>query len=275
MVTGRLIISDLTLILNNFKLNQNGISERTLLQLIARKREKQIVEYYNRSPEIDPTWLQTLSKVFMTKEDLGCFVTGFAIIPTPISLPGDRGLVNVISSNGELFYHHAYDKMLTMNPDVEQFKFNKARTRLGNKLSIWPYELSPTVIAILSDPMHGYFIDASIVLKNNLFTGDDYMPASEYEVINNTIEHDGTLYQVGQTFTATVNTYTGIGDVRLKNSIKKMTLDDPYPMSLSMANTVIMRILDEDYGVARKQISDIIADGQSQTNILTSEALQK
>ncbi len=275
MVTGRLIISDLELILNNFKLNQNGIGNRTLLQLIARKREKQIVEYYNRNPEIDPTWVQTLSKVFMTKEELGCFVVGSAIVPTPISLLGDRGLTHVISFNGEFFYHHSYDKMLTMNPEVEQFKFNKARTRLGNKLSIWPYELSPTIMAILSDPMDGYFIDTSIVLKNNLFTGDDYLPAWEYEVINNTIEHDGVLYQVGQTFKATVNTYSGAGDVRLKNSIKKMTLDDPYPMSLSMANTVIMRILDEDYGVARKQVSDIIADGQSQTNILTSEGLQK
>jgi len=275
MVTGRLIISDLALILNNFKLNQNGIGNRALLQLVARKREKQIVEYYSRNPEIDPTWVQTLSKVYMTKEELGCFMTGTAIIPTPISLPGDRGIVNVISFNGELYYHHSYDKMLTMNPEVEQFKFSKARTRLGNKINIYPYELSPTVMAILSDPMDAYFIDASIVLKNNLFIGDDYLPASEYEVINNTIEHDGVLYQIGQTFKATVNTYSGAGDVRLKNYIKKMTLDDPYPMSLSMANTVIMRILDEDYGFSRKQVSDIIADGQSQTNILTSEALQK
>lgn len=278
MVTGREIFSDLEMLMSNFKLSKDQrVTPRMLLQMAARKRAMQINSYYSKTVTIDPTWIQRLGIKNVTKvtfqDDLNvpqsCDVAGMVKIPFPVELDGDAGIVRVSNAGGRGSYSQVLmEEILEMDKTVEQFHGN-LRWRVGDSLYIKPYVPELHIFMVLDDPMDAIYIDNSDQLSGNLFIGDEYESARSYEVTEGSIIHDSITYHKGEVFTAVATTFTGYGKIKLANRQRIQGLDDPYPMSKRMANTVIMRVLSEDYGVSSKQISDIVNDGQNQFNILS------
>lgn len=254
-----------------------------LLNLVARKRSKQIGEYYDRTGGIiDPTWIQMALITNATPVSYHdtpnvpatCEKVAMFDIPSVIRLPEDRGLYRVAKPNMvSEYYPVTLDMFFGYDKSVQQFKEN-LRYRVGQKVYAHPYFDQFVVHLILSDPMDGYVYDTGYKFSGMLITGDDYTPAGQYVVVEGSIEHNGVTYNNGDEFTAVSSTFTGYGKVKAKDQVRKITLDDEYPMSLDMANTVILRILSEDFNVSSKQVSDIVNDSQDQLNVLSSDRIQ-
>lgn len=280
MATVREMYSDLELCIQRFKLSKDFVvGKANMIQLINRKRERQVYENFERNGIVDPTWLQRCGVYQVAPVSIAddpnvpasCKKIGRITIPAVISLMMDNQDLGVYriakQGNGEIFHHTTLSRFSEMDFSVEQFRSN-LRFRVGNEVYLHPYFDKVTTYLILQNPMDGIIVNTSFIRSGYLIVDDDYTSAETYVVYDAAIVHDGVTYNPGDTFVATKKDFTGAGKVKLLNEYRKMNIDDPYPMSLSMANTVIMRILSEDLKLTERQIADIKNDGNAQLNIL-------
>jgi hypothetical protein len=266
------IISGLELIAQRFKLSKDfPISRRNLLFMLNNKREKQIREYVDRGDEIDPTWVQRLGVLpvtLVTKTDdpsipESCKSIGKFAIPAIISLPGDRGLYRVSKpSNNQKYYNIDFNSFYEMDASVAQFHENYVWREEATFAKIHPYTPLLQVYAIPQNPMDATVIETTDIQSGNLVYTDDYHLALEYVVYDGLVIHDETEYKIGESFVAVNNVYEGPGKVKLKNSKRPMTLNDTYPIDGNMLNTVILRIMTEDFRLTKEQILDVENDAQ-------------
>jgi uncharacterized membrane protein YidH (DUF202 family) len=115
---------------------------------------------------------------------------------------------------------------------------------------------------ILESPLNGFVIDSEYVISGNLTVG------TQYEVFDNQIIHNAVVYNPGQLFTAVATTYTGVGLVKYKNQKRQMTNDDEYPLSHTMMESIILKILTIDYKIEMAQINDIRNNSTDTSKVL-------
>jgi len=263
--------SDILLILSKSKLSKDfRIRERHIRFLINQYRSVAIRDQYKKTFQIEPTWLQDFGKVIFTPinsaDDPAIPTTSLNLgkftIPTPVSLPNDKGVFRVASTSKQKTYY-----------PIEMPRFfelvegsNRANFcywfRVGNALYTSPCADQGNVVLILDNPLDGYSFFTENVQTGNLLIGIQYV-VTDGQIIHNTIP-----YIIGQTFVAVNTVFTGNGTVQYVNKKIPRTIDDPYPMSLTMAEFVIIKILTQEFKLEKQEIADIKNDSSDQLTVL-------
>jgi hypothetical protein len=99
--------------------------------------------------------------------------------------------------------------------------------------------------------LDGYINDTTNKLSGELVVGESYI------VMDKQIIHDGVAYVKDKVFVATATTFTGKGSIQLDNQKRRMTDEDEYPMSSTMAEIIIIKILTEELKIQASAIADI------------------
>lgn len=275
MASKREYIYDLKRILTRGGLtDESRLNNNHLGFLIDQRRAKEIRDSYKRNPVIEPIWLQDYGMVEftpVTKEEdksiLACDCKfSKAVIPSvvslmdPISNTSDLGVYSIRSSCGKFQFNQiSADKLPLLHSDGIMSKF-KYFTRVGNAIYLTPVVKKARIFLILDSPLDGYVLDNLYIPSGNLVVG------TVYEVASGNITHNSVKYQIGQTFTAVSKVFTGLGKVQYNNQKRRMTIDDQYPMSHTMAEVVKMKILTQDFGFEATVVDDLKNDSQDDSN---------
>lgn len=261
-------------------LTKGGITDESRLNnnhlgfLLDQRRAKEIRDSFKRNPVIEPIWVQDYGVFELTpvnrSEDssiTGCTCKlSKAIIPSiisivdPISNTSDLGTYMVRSTCGRYKYEQiSVDKLHLIHPDSIMSKMS-FYARVGNALYVTPEAKKLRGLFIQDSPLEGYIIDNTWVLSGNLVVG------TSYTVSAGKVTHNSIIYQLGQSFTAVAKTYTGTGKIQHTNLKRRMTNDDTYPMSHTMAEVVKMKILTQDFGFEERVVEDMKNDSQDDAN---------
>lgn len=261
-------------------LTKAGITDESRLDkdhigfLVDQRRAKEIRDTYKRNPVIETIWLQDYGITEFTPvnkaEDkavsaINCKFSKAIIPPVvsindPMSNTPDLGTYSIRSASGEHEFHYMnVQRMQYLHPDGIAIMF-RYFTKIGNALYLTPEVKHARPLLILDSPLDGYVLDNSYINSGNLIVG------VQYEVVSGNIIHNGTKYYKGgtQVFTAVNTTFTGTGKVQLVNQKRRMTNDDPYPMSYTMWEVVKMKILTQDFGIEQRVVADVTNDSQDQ-----------
>lgn len=240
---------------------------------IDQKRSKEIRDAYKRNPIIEPVWLQDYGVFSLTRvnkvEDRTISTVNHhfskAVLPPvvsisdPMSNNADLGVYRISSASGADEYHYkTMGKLSLMNKDSIYSKM-KYYTRVFNSVYLTPEIDKARAVLIQEHPLQGYVLDNTDYLSGTLVNG------TSYEVRSGNITYNSVKYYKGNTFTATATTtFTGSGKVYLTNQKRAMTNDDQYPMSSTMAEMVILKLLTQDYKIEAQRYSDITNDSKDQ-----------
>jgi hypothetical protein len=201
----------------------------------------------------------------VTSVSLGRFT-----LPEVISLPYDQGIYRISSASGICQYYS-----VDMNDFFHQVPGSitakhKQYFRRGNVYYLSPCteQVLPTVI--LENPLDGFVINTERIAQDALVVG------VSYTVYDTQVVHNAVAYNPGDTFVAANTTYSGNGYVKLTNMKRRMTVTDPYPMGLTLAEYVTMKIFSEEMQIERESLADVIHDMQDQLIVLKNpDAVRK
>lgn len=271
-------ISDIAVILKGSKMSKDSrISDSFILSRINAYRSKEIRDSYSRNGYIDPSVIQDLGVMQATpvtsNEDptvpkIG-MILGRINIPQVVEIGDeDKGIVRVSHETGnKQFYKIPINRFFDMVEGTIKTKFCYV-FRIGSTLYVNPFEENIRVFAILDSPEQGFFIDTTYQKNDSLVYKTNYTNAEQYIVVEGGIKHNGVQYNQGSVFTAVNQYYDGNGKVKLLNQKRRLTLEDYYPMSYTMFETIMMKILTKDFQVEEKEIPDLINDNQDQLNVI-------
>jgi hypothetical protein len=249
--------------------------------LIDNYRSKEIRDTYRRNPNIDPIWLQDYGVFDLTNidrdEDTSISVCDCefskATLPPLVSIVDPRsstigkGMYRVQSACGSYEYYPTTLQKLYLAPEGSVRTKFKHYVRVGNALYLTPEVNKARVVAVFEKPLE------SFVLQTEKVVSGDLVALTSYTVVSGNVTHSGTVYGPGQVataiFTAVTTTFTGNGIVKYTNDKRAMTNNDEYPMSATMSEVVIMKILTNEYGVERGVVSDIIDDSRDQFQVVS------
>lgn len=261
-------------------LTKGGITDESHLNnnhlgfLLDQRRAKEIRDTYKRNPVIEPIWVQDYGMFELTpvtkeedKSILACdckfskaVLPGIVSLSDPISNTNDLGVHSIRSSCGTFVFHQMSSaKMHLLHSDGIMAKM-KYFMRVGNAIYLTPVVKKARAFLILDDPLDGYVLDNVYINSGDLKIGTVYVVAS------GNVTHNNIKYQIGQTFTAVSKTFTGLGKIQYNNQKRRMTIDDEYPMSQTMAEVVKMKILTQDFGIEANVIADLKNDSQDDSN---------
>lgn len=272
------ITSDLMIILNASKISDDtNIELEHLAYKFNNYRAQEIQDIYRLTREVNPVWLQRTGVFTFTKinsADEPAFVSSSSIclgkftIPPVVELQNDLGVFRVTQSAGQRQMYktdiHSFFEMFECSDSrLTQFIFY---FRVGNALYQYPYTEQGSAVLIYENPLEGYVFLTEYIPSGSIEAGVSYT-VSVAQIIYN-----GLTYNPGGAFVgvAGVTTFTGNGKVKPTTEKRVMTYTDEYPVERNMAQRVILDILTKDFGIERKQISDISNDAQTQLNILQS-----
>lgn len=254
---------------------------------IDEKRAKEIRDSYNRNQLIDPIWLQDYGVFGVTEvnfaddktfEHLDCKI-GKASLPPVVSIYNalssaqNLGVYSIRSLTGKeefLFEQHSrLMEILNDLPAKHVLRKFSYYAKLHN--AIYPISKSGNVpeklraILILERPLDGYVITSENVTTLTVGTA--------YEVISGQIVSNSVTYTIGDTFTAAVDTFTGSGVVQYQNQKRAMTNDDPYPFSSAQMESVLLKLLTQEYGIEATRIAEIRNNSQDELKVLSQPAI--
>lgn len=251
-------------------LTHSGITDESRLVnnhlgfLIDQRRAKEIRDTFKRNPVIEPIWIQDYGVFTLTSvnkaEDRGVSSSDFkfskAVLPPVVSITDpignvpDLGTYSIRSTCGKFRYDYMnVEQMTLLQSDSMQGKF-KYYSKVGNAIYLTPEVHRARALLILDSPLDGYVLDTTNIPSGSLVSG------TVYELFGGTVTHNGVRYRKGETFTAANTTYTGSGEVRFSSQKRRMTNDDPYPMSHTMGEVVKLKILTQDFAVERQVVAD-------------------
>lgn len=259
--------SDLELLLQKMQLSKDfRVTRRHLQHLYARSRAVQIAEKYNKNNQVEPEWLQHLTREFPTRIysgddpeiNWGSMELGKLTIPQVVGLQNDMGVFRVSSSSDRCeYYPIPVARFYGLVPETVKSNFN-FYFRINTSLFFYPYTKEASLSIIADDPMQVPVLLTENVKNGNLEIGIKYI------VSEGAITHNGTNYTVGKTFTAVGPTWTLAGKVKYLNKKRAMTIDDPYPCSLNMSQAIIFSILTKDFQIEAQVVADAKNDGADQ-----------
>ncbi len=279
-MTRREIVYDIiTILTKSGHTDEDSLVEDYIGYKVDEKRAKEIRDSYNRNLIIDPMWIQDHGITDVTKinsSDDKIF-DGFSCEIGKLTLPPVVSFFNSISSANNLgiyairsvknydeIYYESFNKLMGISKlsDSNVLKKYNYYTKLHNSLYFLPFKEKVRPLLILERPLDGFVISSENILPGNLEIG------TQYVVMNYQIIHNSIAYNSGDIFTAVNVSYSGAGTVQLVNQKRAMTDEDEYPMSSTMAEVVILKILTQEYKIQQSQIADIRNDSQDQLKVL-------
>lgn len=247
---------------------QSRLSNDHLGFLLDQRRAKEIRDTFRRTQVIEPTWLQDYGIFNLTPvskaEDKSiaasnCKFSKAELPPVveftePMSNTPNMGTYSIRSITGDVEYNFlSATKFSLLHPDSIMSRM-KWYAKIGNHIYLTPEVRKARALLVLDNPLDGYVLDNLYIESGNLVVG------TIYEVAAGNITHNSIKYQIGQSFTAAATTFTGLGKVQYQNQKRRMTNDDPYPMSQTMAEVVKLKILTQDFAIEAATIADIKND---------------
>jgi hypothetical protein len=263
--------SDIELLAQQLKLSSNSTIGRRQIEFWIRKhRARGIREEFARNKYIDPAWLQNMGVmpvtvvnsaddplIPVTSVNLGRFT-----LPEVVSLPYDQGVYRITcASNLSQYYPVDMNDFFNQEPGSITRK-HKQHFRVGNVHYVSPCTENIRPVLILENPMDGFVINTEFIAKNALEIGENYT------VYDTQVVHNAVAYNPGNTFVAVSAAYTGNGKVKLTNMKRRMRVTDPYPMGLTLAEYVTMKVFTEEMQIQRESLADVIQDMQDQLIVL-------
>lgn len=258
--------SDIKLLAEMLKLSKDTRFRDPHIDFMIREhRARGIREEYARNLWIDSTWLQDFGALTITPVNsaddpsINCtsLQLGKITLPTVVSLPGDKGVYRIAhSSKQKRYYYIDGDRFFSLvkGSVTAQFEYY---FKWQNAFYVSPCA-DVNAVLILDDPMEGYVLLTEIVAQDSLTIGVGYT------VYDNQIIHNSIAYNPGATFIAVNKNYSGTGYVKHTIQKRRMTDRDPYPMSQTLTEFVVMKIFTEDFQFSNQQVADIMADGQDE-----------
>lgn len=272
------IRSDIQLLLSKSTQSKNWrVSLSQIEYKVHEKRARGMREEAHRNEEyIDPTWIQNMGRMKVTQVPSGddpnvpqfCKEVGKVFIPQVVSFPEDRGVYRISSSSMKQPYYPIEPSRFWDIPTGNVRSRFGYYTRIGTAIYLRPVPVEINALLILDNPLDGYVLLTTDIESGNLTVGD------VFEVISGSIVHNLVTYVAGSTFTAVNANFTGTGVVRYSLQKRKMTIYDPYPLSFTLTDYVIMKILTQDFKIEQSNIADIINDSKDQLLALQNEALK-
>lgn len=256
-------------VLTNFNYTDDSRLDRDVIGLqLDTKREKAIRDSCGRNGSIDPIWLQDLGMVNLTKVKYNddkllpvCECEfGKVTLPPIVSLRhgfsnkesiGIHTIINVCGT-GE-FYFRPFARLFQLVGlrDSHPEKRYNYYTKVSNAMYTLPWLPTIRPIVILSRPLDGFVISSENLINGSLVAG------TTYTVYDNQIVYELVTYNPGEDFVAvTDTTFTGTGNVQYKDQKRQMTNEDEYPLSGTMIEEILLKILTIDYKLAADQITD-------------------
>lgn len=270
------ITSSIMLVLAKSKLSKDfRVEIRHIQFLVAQYRARGIREEYKRNMQIDPAWLQDLGTVLFTEinsaEDPLIPYTSQKLskltIPQVVSLPNDAGVYRVSgSSRQKRYFPITVDRFFSLVEGSIRNMFPYF-FRVGTGLYLSELVDEGNVVLILDNPLDGYVLHSENVLSGNITAGDTFM-VSDGQIIYN-----GVVVNANSTFVGVLNitTFTGAGTVQYNLQKRKMTIDDQYPMSLTMAEYIVIKILTQEFKIEPTEIGDIRNEGNDELSLLRDD----
>lgn len=281
------LASDIALILKHSRVSGNSrINDLFIQARIDDYRATAIRNSYSRNLQLDPSvfsdmGVETADNVTDVDDPAlpaGCTNVGRYVMPNIVSLPNDRGLVEVTEpslltrSNGS---RYALTSITDFRDKITHrfYKQFNWMARVNRVLYMYPYRRYIHPILILARPTDGYVINTGTVKSGELIYQTDWRQGEVYLVKTGGVTHNGTQYNQGQTFTAVNADFTGNGTVVYANTKRHLTIeDDFYPMPNTMAEEVAMKILQQDFQLEKREVADIRNDANDQLLLLKQQA---
>jgi len=262
------IRSDIMLLLSKSTQSKNfRIKDAQVDYKIHEKRARGIREEAHRNEEfISPSWIQDMGMMpvtLITSADdpsvlPSCKTIGKISIPQVVDLPEDRGVYRVSSSSKiRPFYPIEPSRFFDIVPGSTYDKF-QYYTRIGTSLYLRNPTPEISVELLLDNPLDGVVLRTARVSSGYLTIGDSF------KVLTGSVTYNGVTYYSNATFTAVNKNFTGDGTVEYSVKKRKMTEDDAYPLSFTLTEYIIMKILTQDYKIEASQVADVINDSQDQ-----------
>jgi hypothetical protein len=289
MTKQEIIYDILTIATKSSYTDDSLLSERYIGYKVDEKRAKEIHDSYKRNFLIDPKWVQDFGFTKTTEINiadsneldptanisllqLDCKLKKVTLPPVvyitnPMSSANNLGVYNIRSLDSQQeFYFKPYTELmniykLSSNHPARKFRYY---TQLGNSIYIpdGPEYIHPFLI--LERPLDGFIINSETPKQDELIIGQTYF------VKSGMITHNSINYMQGQYFVAANINYTGLGIITLANQKRQITEWDEYPMSSTMAETVIIKILTMELKIEQSEIAQIRNNSQDELKVLQS-----
>lgn len=270
------IVSSIMLVLAKSKLSKDfRVNTRHIQFLVAQYRARGIREEYKRNIQIDPAWLQDFGTVQFTEinsaDDKAIPYTSQNLskltIPPIVSLPNDAGCYRVVgSSKQKQYYPITVERFFSLVEGSVRNKFAYF-FRVGNAIYLNQLVDQGNVVLILDNPLDGYVIQTENVLSGNITVGDSFT-VTNGQVIYNSIVYNANSIFIG---IQNITTYSGTGTVQYTNQKRSMTIDDEYPMSLTLAEYIVMKILTQEFKIEPTEIGDIRNEGNDEGSLISGD----
>lgn len=277
-MTRKEIIYDLKRLLTKAGItDESRLNNNHLGFLVDQRRAKEIRDSFKRNPVIEPIWLQDYGifnlSIVNKAEDRSVAICDCkfskAVLPAVVSIVDsmsntpDIGTYSIRSVCGQYLFHYMNSEKMTLLTPTNILGKLKHYTKIGNAVYLTPEVLKARAVLILDSPLDGYVLDNIDIPTGSLVVG------TSYEVESGTIVHNSRTYRKGETFTAVNANFTGNGKVRYENQKRRMTNDDPYPMSHTMLEVIKIKILIQDFGIEQRAVADIVNDSQDEAKELS------
>lgn len=278
-MTQRELVSDILLVGQGLKLSRDTRFRNRHIAFLADKyRARGMREQYSRTPEIESIWVQPMGVLQTTPinsadDPIVAFTSkklSKITLPPVVALPGEMGVFRIASAaNLKRYYYTEFNMMMNMIEDSTEGKF-QYYSKLLDSFYLSPCADKVNVALILERPLDGFVIQTERIAQDALIIG------TSYTVYDTQIVSDSVSYNPGNVFVATAKTYSGSGYVKCTDGKRKMTEDDPYPMSLTLAEFVMIKIFSNEFEIEKNQLADAIDDAQDQTILFkNSDAARK
>jgi hypothetical protein len=266
--------SDILLLLQKSKISKDfRVNPRHIEHLINRYRAIAIRQNYSKTLDTDTSWLQDMGSIpttTVTSADdpiipISSVTLSKITIPTVVQLPSNAGIYRMSSATKQITYYPV------SQPRFFDFVQGSLRTRfdyyfkVGTSIYVNSLVDFLNPILILDNPLEGTIYDTTDKVSGTLVIG------TLYQVQSGTIVHNAIQYNAPQTFTAVNSVFLGTGKVQLVNQIRPFTVDDEYPMSFTLAEMIMLKILTQDFKIEESQVSDIRNDSQDELIVMQGE----
>lgn len=268
-------------------LTKSGFTDDSRLDIdyigykLDQKRAKEIRDSYSRNANIDPMWIQDLGIIDVTKVSqlddpfivVNDCVFGKVTLPPVVSMrSGLLGTENIgvisilgLSGNNEYYYRpmSRLFQLMNLREDHPERKYS-FYGKIHNSIYLTPFVEKVRPLLVLENPLDGYVIQTEYVNSGDLVVGQSYT------VFENQVSHNSVFYNPGQSFTAVATTFAGAGKLKYTTGKRKMTNDDQYPLSQTLMDVIILKVLTIDYKIEMSQINDIRNNSTDTNRVLSS-----
>lgn len=268
--------SDILLLLQKSHISKDfRVNPRHVEHLIHRYRSIAIRQQYNKSLDTDNTWLQDMGPIpttIVTSADdpiipISSVTLSKITIPTVVQLANNAGIYRMSSATKQItFYPVSQPRFFDFVDNSLRTKFNYY-FKVGNSVYVNSIVDFIDPILILDNPLEGTVFDTGNQLSGNLIVG------LTYQVVSGTIVHNAIQYNSPATFVAVNSVFLGTGKVQLPkgSQVRPFTIDDEYPMSFTLAEMIMLKILTQDFKIEETQVSDIRNDSQDELIVMQGE----